>query len=148
MPSPPPITIVVYSFIFFYLSFAAKSRVHLPPPYPLPPQRGRRGSCKAYLHYVSELQPHLLCLSESKVALAPPPLFVYPDLSGKGGVKRCPVDIEVRGRDGTFGIRRKEDKRKRLITFVYLSVPSCHFVSLVCQFTVFCSLAQCLILNK
>ena len=26
----------------------------------------------------------------------PPPLL-------KGGVKRCPVDIEVRGRDGTFG---------------------------------------------
>ena len=124
----------VYFFSISPLRLNAESSSR--PRTPSPPQRGRRGSCKAYLHYVSELQPHLHYVSESKVALAPPPLLKGGEGAGGGMVHSATA------------AKRIKDKRKRLITFVYLSVPSCHFVSLVCQFTVFCSLAQCLILNK
>ena len=103
-------------------------------------------------------RPHLFALSESNVALAPPPLLKGGEGAGggtvcsasaakeikdetckeevkggavsrphhslslrdetnfnspaspAGGVKRCPVDIEIRGRDGTFGISRKGKK--------------------------------------
>ena len=65
-----------------------------------PASPGRRGGGKGAGWYV-----RLTAAKELKeVCDAPPPPLL------KGGVKRCPVDIEVRGREGMFGNSRKEDK--------------------------------------